>query len=304
MRAIPAQSFDLECRRRSTGICFLQTLIALLSSTGVSNAESIDQPGNVEGICDNSFLIEEAYNQEPGVVQHIFTALYQRNNRSASDENTVDLSFTQEWPVFSQAHQFSYTMPYSFVDTDGIRSDGVGDLLLNYRYQAYFDESTLTAFAPRLSLILPTGDADRGFGDDTVGYQVNLPFSTAIGDKWFAHLNAGSTFLPHAASANQRDLWHFNLGASAIHAITHDVHLMLEWIANWEHTPYSSSGRLHHEFTSLVMPGARRAFNFANGSQLVAGLGIPVGLTDSTPEIGVFLYLSFEHRFLKGELDD
>ena len=30
----------------------------------------------IEVIEDNSFLIEEAYNQEPGVVQHIFTAAY------------------------------------------------------------------------------------------------------------------------------------------------------------------------------------------------------------------------------------
>ena len=29
----------------------------------------------IDGIADNSFLIEEAYNQEAGVVQHIFTAL-------------------------------------------------------------------------------------------------------------------------------------------------------------------------------------------------------------------------------------
>ena len=31
---------------------------------------------NVDGIMDNSFLVEEAYNQEKGVVQHIMTAFW------------------------------------------------------------------------------------------------------------------------------------------------------------------------------------------------------------------------------------
>ena len=40
---------------------------------------------------DNSFLIEEAYNQEAGVVQHIL-------NLQRADRDWF-LSFTQEWPV-------------------------------------------------------------------------------------------------------------------------------------------------------------------------------------------------------------
>ena len=45
------------------------------------------------GIQDNSFLVEEAYNQEFGVVQHIssFTRFW--------DSKDWNYSFTQEWPV-------------------------------------------------------------------------------------------------------------------------------------------------------------------------------------------------------------
>jgi len=40
-------------------------------------------------------------------------------------------TFTQEWPVFSQDHQISYTIPsYHLVD-DGSRVSGLGDVLLN-----------------------------------------------------------------------------------------------------------------------------------------------------------------------------
>ena len=58
-------------------------------------------------IQDNSFLVEEAYNQEAGVVQHISTF-----TRYQETKDWI-YTFTQEWPVFSQKHQFSFTLPGS-----------------------------------------------------------------------------------------------------------------------------------------------------------------------------------------------
>ena len=176
--------------------------------------------------------------------------------------------------------------------------DGFGDLFLNYRYQAWFDEATLTALAPRFSLILPTGDSTRDFGSDTVGYQWNLPFSTTLNDFWFIHANAGFTFLPDAVPSPRHNLFGYNLGASAIYAVTPDWNLMLEWIALWKEPADSAIG-VSSEFTSIISPGIRHAFNFPGGAQLVLGLGIPIGLTGSAPDVGAFLYLSFEHSFLK-----
>src|SRR5262249_19639536 len=113
---------------------------------------------NVEGIMDNSFLIEEAYNQEPGVVQHILNVAYGLNRLHGSDEHDFGFTFTQEWPIFSQTHQFSYTIPYSLTKIGSNTDKGLGDVFLNYRYQVFLDERTLTGFAPRFSLVLPTGD--------------------------------------------------------------------------------------------------------------------------------------------------
>jgi hypothetical protein len=255
---------------------------------------------NVDGMMDNSFLIEEAYNQEAGVVQHIFSGLYSLNRQGGPDDESWNLAFTQEWPLFSQAHQVSYTLPYTDTHAGGTTIRGFGDMLVNYRYQAYFNEETLRAFAPRFSLVLPTGDERRGAGEGTVGYQANLPFSTAIGDKWFVHLNAGATFLPNATSAADRDLLHYNLGGSAIYAATRDIHFLVEWLGLWIEAPNSSS-TLRHEFSSIISPGVRKAFNFRGGSQLVLGVAAPIGLTGSAPDYGVFLYISFEHSFLKGK---
>src|SRR4029079_3765305 len=123
---------------------------------------------------------------------------YSVSHLSHPGNERYDLMFTQEWPAYGQAHQLSYTLPYSFAREEGTWENGIGDVLLNYRYQAYFDEKTLTAFAPRFSLILPTGDERKGFGNGTLGYQWNLPFSTTFGDRWFAHANAGLTFFPNA----------------------------------------------------------------------------------------------------------
>src|ERR1043165_8843946 len=77
-----------------------------------------------EPISDNSFLIEEAYNQEPGVVQHINTFMRTRGGDWV-------YTFTQEWPVMSMKHQFSFTAAELNLD----HKKGVGDTAINYRYQ-------------------------------------------------------------------------------------------------------------------------------------------------------------------------
>ncbi|MBI2929567.1 MAG: hypothetical protein HYY24_28215 [Verrucomicrobia bacterium] len=170
--------------------------------------------------------------------------------------------------------------------------------MLNYRYQICYEETNLRALAPRFSLVLPTGDERRGLGEDTLGYQWNVPFSTAMGDSWFLHLNAGLTYLPEAASARERDLLHYHLGASTILAATRNVHFLVEWIGVWQEGPHPTR-RLRHEFAALVSPGVRTAWSVGDSAQLVLGLGVPIGLTRSAPDVGVFLYLSFEHESRK-----
>jgi hypothetical protein len=92
-----------------------------------------------KGVQDNSFLIEEAYNQEPGIVQHIFNL----PSFFTGNAHEVMPSFTQEWPVFSQTHQFSYTFTNN--------ANGLADIRLNYRLQALMEGERVPAFAPRLS---------------------------------------------------------------------------------------------------------------------------------------------------------
>jgi hypothetical protein len=250
-----------------------------------------------KGIQDNSFLVEEAYNQEPGVVQHIFNVpvLLTRG------EQEITPSFTQEWPLFSQTHQFSYTIPYTFTEND----NGLEDIRFNYRWQALIESKRTPAFAPRLSLVTPTGDADKGFGHDALGYEINLPFSKIVSDRWTVHFNAGGSIFPDVRG---HDLTNYNLGASAIYAVNKDLNLMFESVAGWEEdvdllTPLRTSlaRKVDRTMIALISPGARYAFNRPHGLQIVVGAAVPVGLTSDSPDWGFFFYCSFEHPFMRAQ---
>ena len=111
------------------------------------------------GIQDNSFLIEESYNQDYGVVQHInnFQRLWQ--------SKTWVYSFTQEWPVDpAPKNQLSYTLVAAHSGDFPASGTGAGDIALNYRYQLAGNGDTRIAVAPRVSVLLPSGDSKFGRG--------------------------------------------------------------------------------------------------------------------------------------------
>jgi hypothetical protein len=277
--------------------CDLVVIACVLVVTGPLSAVSTSIASELlaKGIQDNSFFVEEAYNQEPGVVQHILNVPINFINGSRE----ITPSFTQEWPVFSQTHQFSYTIPYAFTEED----NGMEDMRLNYRLQALTEDEWTPAFAARLSLVLPTGDRDKGLGTGVVGYETNLPFSKIISDRWTLHFNAGMSVFPNA---RDHHLTNYNLGASAIYAVSRDFNLMLETVAGWNED--IAEGELAPEptvdraTTALVSPGARYAFNLPNDAQLVVGLALPIGLTSDSPDWGMFFYCSFEHPFTRVEV--
>ena len=130
--------------------------------------ETKAQSSNEPGIQDNSFLVEEAYNQNFGVVQHIssFTRFF--------DSKDWVYTFTQEWPMGGMRHQFSYTVPLGRVG----ESSGLGDVLLNYRYQLASETSRRPAVSPRLSVIVPTGNESSDLASGAGGVVVNLPAGT------------------------------------------------------------------------------------------------------------------------------
>ncbi len=99
-------------------------------------------------------------------------------------------SFTNEIPLGDETHQFSYVIPVlKQLDDMGDDQTQIGDVLLNYRYQLLNTETI--AMAPRFSLIVPTGDYKKGFGNGVVGFQFNRPFRLQSMTSWTNHWNAG-----------------------------------------------------------------------------------------------------------------
>lgn len=240
----------------------------------------------VKKIEDNSFLIEEAYNQEEGVIQYI--QAYQYSHKTKEWIYT----FTQEIPFPNQTHQVSYTLPIAHVKGDASET-GLGDIGLNYRYQVIANDTV--AFAPRFSLILPTGDYKKGLGNGTLGYQINLPLSVVLSEKWISHWNLGGTYTPHAkeASGAQADLDAYSYGASLIYLQSETFNWMIEYVRNNAQAAQADSSKVWDD-AAFINPGFRIAKNYASGWQMVSGLSFPIGVGPSRNDNGVLLYLSFE----------
>jgi hypothetical protein len=244
----------------------------------LNSAVGAQEPAPIQ---DNSFLIEEAYNQEARVVQHISAFL--------RFQDGWWYTFTQEWPAGGQQHQLSYTV----LLFDG----GFGDLALNYRFQLAGPGGRL-AVSPRLSAVLPTGSWRRGYGFGATGVQLNLPVSARVARRILTHWNAGATVTPDARNVNgdRATSWALALGASVILEARHDFNVMLE-IA-WSRIDGVVGPSLTRGFESFVMsPGVRWAHTLANGLQIVPGVAVPLGIGVSKGPPDLFLYLSFEHAF-------
>jgi hypothetical protein len=286
--------------------CALNATEPLLLNLQAEPAAPADEEEEQENIKDNSFLIEEAYNQEPGVVQHIFNWVRGWSWESGHSR-TFDFVFTQEWPIGSQTHQFSYTIPVSkiFDHPDGepsTEAEDIGDVLLNYRLQLWTETPCRPAFAPRFSLILPTGDEQEGIGTGELGYQVNLPLSKEI-ECWQFHFNAGLTVIPDvdagvspAIDFSGRTLNGYHVGGSAIWLARKDLNFMFEALAVWDEE-LTDNGSEDHTFEMLLNPGVRWAPYTSGSTQWVLGLGLPIGVSQDAPDISLFFYMSIEHPF-------
>jgi DtxR family Mn-dependent transcriptional regulator len=258
-----------------------QAVFLLLTAASAAHAQTATSAQASQAkpfeILDNSFFVEEAFNQEKGVVQNIFGA--------ARSNNGWTSTFTQEWPIGSQTHQFSYTA--AFVDESG--HAGIGDTLVNYRYQVLVEGPGHPAFSPRLSLVIPSGDSHEGLGDGSWGLQTNLPFSKQRGD-WYLHWNAGLTWLGDPGRTSPF------IAGSAIYRLRPMFNLMLESVlASNEGVTETGKERV---VTVTLSPGFRGGWNIGE-NQVVVGAALPVSWTEGESDIGAFLYFSYEARFRK-----
>ncbi len=269
----------------------MMTALVLWGGLASLAAEAGEPPSStleIAKIRDNLFLLEEAYNQEPGVIQHIQTMLYNPRPRSWS------YGFTEEWPVPDDRNQLSVTVPVSN-GGEGEKT-ALNDVLLNFRHQVLgVGGEGKVAFAPRLSLAMPTGDYRDASGRGVFGLQLNAPFSIELGDHFVTHLNAGVTLTPGARSPGGRGelAVDTNVGAAL-------VWLLEPWVNPLVEVSYLTTEEVLDEGSDresmvVVNPGVRFAIDFKSGLQIVPGISVPIEFGEDRVEVGALFYLSFEH---------
>jgi hypothetical protein len=253
-------------------------LFLLLTASAAYAQKPARDPHRAFEIADNSFLVEEAFNQEAGVFQNI--VLFQRPNGRA-----WSMEFTQEWPVGSIRHQLSYTVPVEAVKPPASEDYDVdrGTIALNYRYQLTLEGDAGVATSPRVSLLIP-----RQSGTRQVGVQFNLPVSKQFANI-YAHANAGFTVA--GIGTDERDArWH--AAGSLIYRAWPMIHLMLESVYRAkEHE--TLGGR---EDGWLASPGLRAGINLGD-HQLVLGAAVPIGLLNNYDTQDFIAYISYELPF-------
>ena len=269
-------------------LCKRWALISILGSS-LALAQEPAKP-----IQDNSFLLEEAYNQEAGVVQHISTFTRYRESRDWL------YTFTQEWPVGGIQHQLSFTLPYAQMAASPDGGRNVGDILINYRYQLLGDGDAKVAVSPRFSLILPTGDRTQLRGSGGLGFQGMLPMSVVLTDAFVTHWNLGATWTPQARNlagdTAATSAWTF--GQSLVWLASPKWNALVEF-AFTSGQVVAGPGRTGRADTFFINPGLRWAVDFKSGLQIVPGIAVPIGVGPSKGERAVFLYLSFEAPMFK-----
>jgi hypothetical protein len=265
---------------------------ALLAGLPTAPSAAQVAPAAPPQIQDNSFLIEEAYNQTPGVVQTIQT--FSRIYGSGDWAYTL----TQEWPVPKETHQLSVTIPVQGVTSDAGRAQGLGDVALNYRYQLVGNGDAKVAVSPRLTLVLPSGDRKRSLGAGGLGIQASLPVSVVLSDHFVTHWNAGATFTPAATdvSGETAGLTTWNAGQSVVWLAHPSFNLLLETVVNSVQA-FADGGGTERHTDVLISPGARYAFNLPDDLQIVVGLAAPIGIGANRGQRSLLLYFSVELPF-------
>ena len=223
-------------------------------------------------IADNSFFVEEAYNQEAGVVQHIQSMQLDLKSRNWG------YVLTEEWPAPDEEHQVSVAIPVNHADG----STGLGDVMINYRRELFHGDRVVVT--PRASLWLrPQPQADAA----AAGVQLQACVSIQPASALVMHSNLGIT-APLASGA--ADATYATLAQSVIWLAHPRLNLLLEATSS-----LPTAAMDERAWQLIVSPGVRTALDFSSGLQIVPGLAAPVSIDADQHAWGLLLYLSFEH---------
>ena len=263
----------------------MKKILLLLALVGTRL--SAQQPRPNRPIQDNSFLLEEAYNQEAGVVQHISNLFFD------GPISEWLYSLTDEWPLGGQRHQLSITIP---VEGQTGQRPALADIALNYRLQLVGSGDTRLAVTPRLTFLLPTGSPRVDGG--TFAWQAAIASSYVASSRFVLHTNVGMTLTPNAetAAGSKGGLVDVLGGQSVVWLAAPRFNVLVEGVLTSVQRFTGSGTQRARETEGTISPGVRWSYDVGSSLQIVPGVAFPTWINRSGAGLrGLFLYLSFEH---------
>lgn len=258
-----------------------------ISKAAKSEAEKLDN----RFLQSNGLLVETAYHQEEGEVQHTFTFSHSRQGGWAS-------VIAQEWPVFSEKHQVSFSLPAALLVKSPDGNRGVGDLTLEYSYFLLGNNKSRITVAPGVGVSLPTGSVAKGFGAGGPGALVKLPISIMLSRRFASNSTVEYSYVSAAKNAegDQFHLSHYGVGQSFVWFARPKFNVLVE--AVWEKSRAANrAGFKEIDSDLFISPGVRWAHVFHNGLAIIPGVALPLGVGASRGDHRIFFSLAVEHRF-------
>jgi hypothetical protein len=151
------------------------------------------------------------------------------------------------------------------------------------------------AFAPRVSVVLPTGRSIDA--SDRPGVQVNMPLSKQYGN-FYVHWNGGFTWIHGVPDGIGRSsLMTPQIAGSVIWRMRPMFNPMLESVAEWDDT-ITVPGVPGRVRATTVSPGVRGGWNLRD-KQLIVGAAVPITRSEGGTSSAVLTYLSYELPFVR-----
>lgn len=249
--------------------------LLLLAVAAPAAAQTPNEAEGAESIEVNGFFVEEAYNQEAGMLQQIVTATAARHGGWGGD-------YSQEWPIFSERHQLDLALGVG----EGAGVTGVG---AEYRYLLLGGEDAVFSLAPGIEAAWSREEGEWEL-------EAMLPASVRLSETLVANTNVGVSFAVDDFDGKPG----LTLGEGLVWRPQPRLNLLME--AVWSRgEPLLGEASEGEDESLIVSPGLQYAFSLRDDVRLVPGIAFPVGVGPSDGQRAVMLYLSLEHPFGRSE---
>lgn len=248
-------------------------ILFLLALAAPATAQTDD--GGADPVEVNGFLVEEAYNQEAGMLQQIATFTAVRQGGWSAD-------VSQEWPIFGERHQLDLAVRVG-------QGEGLTGAGAEYRYLAAGGEDAVFSLSPGVEAAWSREEGEWEL-------EAMLPASVRLTETLVANTNLGVSFAMDDFGARPG----LTVGEGLVWRASPRLNLLVE--AVWSRGEPLLGEEVEGEHRSLVVsPGLQYAFSLGEDVQLVPGFAFPIGAGPSAGRRAVMLYLSLEHPFARGE---